>query len=211
MQNLSIHDIDMLCQRYLTILYTQNLSTNTLLKQDKKHLPETSGEILYKSVNKLLFILNLKKDDVFADLGSGIGKVVIQVFLRSIAKECIGIEIVPEFHDIAQNAATKLLNDLPEFNQEGRKLKFLQGSFLEIPFTTATVVWVNSTCFNPDLVNALGNIIDLTMNIHTVITTRPIHNLSNYTFVQATRIDCSWDFSLCYIYKRTKSIHYQKT
>src|SRR3990167_7081695 len=161
-QPLSSLDQDALCWRYLNLIY-QDMHDHSF----KKNLSETNGEILYASINKLLSLIPLTKEDVFFDLGAGVGKIVLQVFLKTAVKEAAGIELLPELHEKAIIAVQKIQRDLPEFYADNRKLTMIQGSFLDVPFSNATVVLVGATCFPPSLLNALGKIIDKTPSIHT--------------------------------------------
>lgn len=196
---LSINDMDTLCQQYLTILY------NDAEKQDRSALPkdkvfQTYGEILYPSVDKLMSAIQLTEHDVFVDLGSGMGKIVIQFFLKSAIKAAYGIELLPELHQHALNAAKSLQQNLPDFYKGRRKLTFLLGDILETSFTKATVALLNSTCFTQSLLNELGKIIENTPSIHTLLSLRPINTLQRLVFMKVIRIECSWDTALCYIY-----------
>ena len=189
--------MDTLCQNYLTILYHDVQREMVSVK----NICESYGEILYPSVDKLLSAIELSDRDVFVDYGSGLGKIVIQIFLKSLVKEAYGIEILPELHLHALNASQRLQHDLPEFYKNERKLTFLLGNFLEIPLSKATVALVNSTCFTQQLLSDLGKIIEHTRNIHTVLSLRPIHTLQRLVFKKSIRIECSWDTTLCYIYR----------
>ena len=51
------------------------------------------GETLYDTVEQILQIVNLTPDEIFVDLGSGIGNVVIHVAGATQAKISYGIEI----------------------------------------------------------------------------------------------------------------------
>jgi len=194
----SITDVDILCQHYLTILYSDELPKQSSAPQVA--ITETYGEILYPSVNKLISLILLTTQDVFVDLGSGKGQVVIQVFLNSVVKEVYGIELLPKLHTRAITACERLQSELPDFFHGSRKISFLSGSFLDIPFTTATVVFINSTCFTQSLLNELGQRIENTPSIHTVLSLRPLNTLKRFIFKKAIRIECSWDSALCYFY-----------
>ncbi|KTD35856.1 hypothetical protein Lnau_0840 [Legionella nautarum] len=198
----SINDTDTLCQHYLTILYHEVQQKNPIITGN---LCETYGEILYPSVNKLLSAIQLSDADVFVDYGSGVGKMLIQVFLKTVVKEAYGIEIVPELHQQALNAAQRLQQELPDFYQNNRKLTFWLGNFLEIPIPSATVAIIVSTCFSQPLLNALGKIIEATPSIHTVLSLRPVSTLQRLPFKKAIAVECSWDSALCYIYS-TKTV-----
>ena len=200
MNGISSIDTDMLCQHYLNILY-HNISGHKVNERQNKNIPETYGEILYASVDKLLAELSLSDQDIFVDLGSGLGKVVIQTFLNSAVKESHGIEIIPELHQESLIAAQKVQNDLPDFFEGERRLTFLKGSFLGIPLDMASVVLIGSPCFSPQILEQLGEIINNVPSIHTVLTLRPISTLKRLSFTKVIRVECSWDTALCYVYK----------
>jgi hypothetical protein len=196
----SVFERENLCLHYLRILYHDNHQTQANTEHNLKNIHATPGEILPLSISKLLNMLPLTHQDVFIDLGSGNGKIVLQVFLQSNVQEAMGIEIIPAFHQQAIRAEVQLRHDLPDFFADNRKTTFLLGSFLDLPFGHATVAIINSLCLAPHTVNALGRIIDDTTNIHTVMTLRPIPTLQRLSFQKTVRVECSWDSALCYIY-----------
>ncbi len=186
----------LLCQQYLNIVY-QNAQT-----QYATHaISETYGEILYSGVDKLLSNVALKEQDVFVDLGSGLGKLLLQVFLKSSVGKAIGIELASELHQQALLAADKVQHELPGFFSNQRQLEFLQGNFLEIPFMEASVMLLGSPCFGVKLLEELGEIFNRVPGLHTVMSLRPIPNLQRLRFKKAIRVECSWDSALCYIYQ----------
>lgn len=191
---LSIPDIDLLCQQYLMNLY-QGITQNNFSKK----ISETYGEVLYSSVDKLILAMKLSDSDVFVDYGSGLGKMVIQVFLKSLVKEAYGIEIVPELHQYAINALIKV-QDLTEFYEGERRLDFKLGDFLKFPLRSATVAFINSACLSPGILVQLGKIINDLPNLHTVISLRPIPELIRFQFKKSIHIECSWDSALAYFY-----------
>ncbi|MHB1947755.1 MAG: class I SAM-dependent methyltransferase [Gammaproteobacteria bacterium] len=184
-----------LSQYYLNIIYN-----NVQAYHEQNHIYETSGEILYSSINKLFSIFPLNEQDVFVDLGSGIGKIVLQIFLTTPVKKAYGIEIVNESYQRALMAAQKIRKDLPDFYSEGRELHFLLGNFLENSLEGTTVALVNSICLNQKVVSELGKILNNTSSIHTVFTLRPMPTLKRLRFKRTIRIECSWDTVLCYVY-----------
>lgn len=187
----------LLSEQYLNLVYQQAVKNDL----QKNTLSETQGEILYPSVDKLLSQIKLTEQDVFVDFGSGLGKIVAQVFLNTDVKEAIGIEILPELHQVASAVAERIYSDLPDFYAGERKLNFKLGSFLEISITTATVALVSAICYPPAVLYALGTIINNTPSIHTVLTLRPIASLERLVFKKTIHIQCSWDSALCYVYQ----------
>lgn len=189
--------IDLLCQRYLTMLY-QDAQRKSSSSQN--NVAEFYGEVLYPSVDKLLTEINPCEKDVFVDYGSGLGQMAVQVFLKSQVKEVYGIEILADLHLQAYNVSQRVRRELPEFFANNRKLDFLLGSFLDIKLTP-TIAMVSATCFTQPLLWELGKILNATSSIHTVLTLRPIKTLTRLSFKKTIRLECSWDSTLCYVYK----------
>lgn len=184
-------------EQYLNILYR-----DTIANFNPSTIAETSGEILYGSINKLIPHLNLNEQDVFADLGSAKGKIVSQIFLTTPVKSAIGVEIVPELHQIAASVSERIQNDLPHLYENQREMTFICGDFLKIPLERVTVAVVNATCFPPSLVDELGAVIDNTSSIRSVFSLRPLAKLQRLAFRKVIPIECSWDSTLGYFYTR---------
>lgn len=66
------------------------------------------GEVEPDSIRKMIDFANLNQNDVFCDLGCGLGKVAIQVALESPVKKVIGIELAKQRYEIAKNAVSLL-------------------------------------------------------------------------------------------------------
>lgn len=195
--NMNIND---LCQQYINILYhnIRILRTSEKLNID---ISETYGEILYESMGKLIDEISFSEEDVFFDLGSGLGKIVIQVFLRSLVRESCGIEIIPDLYQKSILAAQRVKDDLPDFHNGERKISFIKGSFLDVSLARASVMLIGSPCFRQQILFPLGKIIDTMPGIHTVLTLRPLFSLTRLSLRKVVRVECSWDTALCYIYK----------
>lgn len=54
--------------------------------------PEVYGETSFEFISQMIDQIPIKENDVFIDLGSGVGQVVLQVAASTNAKLCIGIE-----------------------------------------------------------------------------------------------------------------------
>jgi len=132
------------------------------------------GEILFDSVNSLLSKLQLTKDDVFYDLGSGLGKFVLQVYLMTPVKKSVGIEFSVSRYQRAQSAALhvpKIYNDTFKFENsmrknfgkpslpkvKGKAFEYINGCILQEDFSDATVVFTCSTCFDEDFLQKMVN------------------------------------------------------
>ena len=54
--------------------------------------PEVYGETSFKFIQQMIEEFAFNEDDVFIDLGSGVGQVVLHVAAASKCNRCIGIE-----------------------------------------------------------------------------------------------------------------------
>src|SRR5207302_804459 len=94
----ALKEYDAVAENYINALY-RGLSGFISYKPGEKEegakekVYLTYGEILYPSVDSLIdYLEDLSSDDVFYDLGSGIGKVPLQFFLKTPVKKACGIE-----------------------------------------------------------------------------------------------------------------------
>lgn len=191
---------DHLCQQYLDLLYQGMDGHGPANQHAKPVLAETYGEILYPSINKLIAASSFTEHDVFVDYGSGLGKIVTQVYLKTPVKQAIGIELLPELHAFAEQTKIKMMRELPGFFPPQRTLSFVQGDFLQ-QFFPATIALICSPCFTQEVLNAIGRILDNTQSLHTIFTLRPIETLKRLPFKRTLRIEGSWDSTLCYLYQ----------
>jgi len=111
----------------------QNLPQQTRdLEPEMVYYQKTPARIVFELIKHYPF----SKDDVFFDLGSGLGHVAILVNL--ITGICVrGIEIEPAFCDYARNWASYLkLSNLTFLNMDARLANFSEGTvfFLFTPF-----------------------------------------------------------------------------
>ena len=140
----------------------------------------TYGEITYAGARSLFFSMGLtaKAADVsrrnssnapvvFADLGSGAGRLVAQAWLElapsSIIQSARGVELAPSRHQAAQQAWASLVaaGDTPsaatlaKAGVAAHAPSFLLESILEADLSQATHVYVASLCMSDELLDAL--------------------------------------------------------
>jgi hypothetical protein len=187
----------LLCHQYLQLVYQGSRTNHT-----QNNVAQTYGEILYLSVDKLLAELAFTENDIFLDLGSGLGKIVLQCFLQTPVRESSGIEYFPQLHEQATTALQRVQRELPEFFHNNRSVKLLLGDFFEIPWTAATVVLTGSPCFSARFLKKLAQCLDTQPTLRSVVSLRPLP-LTGFTLQKALRVECSWDTSLCYLYQRS--------
>ncbi|EHK96665.1 putative Histone-lysine N-methyltransferase, H3 lysine-79 specific [Glarea lozoyensis 74030] len=133
-----------------------------LLRQYENGGDNVYGELLPKLVNQVLTETNLKSDQVFVDLGSGVGNVALQAALE-FGCESWGCEMM-------ENACTLADAQKREFSARCRlwgiatgKVHLEKGDFLENQRIHATmkradVILVNNQAFTSQLNQALVNL-----------------------------------------------------
>lgn len=151
----------------------------------------TYGEILFESITKCLSFYPLCNEDIFLDIGSGLGKVVLQVALQTSVRAAYGIEIIPELHQYALQAQRKLKHD---------NIHFICADFLAIPWPETTTLLIGSPCFSLPTLEQLAFRIETSKSIRLVFSLRPLLLLQRLRLQQIIRLEGSWDSALCYIY-----------
>ena len=134
--------------------------------------------------------LDINKNDIFYDLGSGTGKVPLQFYTNSKVKKAVGIEIQPHRHEIAVNITKNIL--IPN-----KKLEYINENLINSNISDATIVFLCSTCYSTELLD----IIYVLKQIIISLKNYPKFNqlLPNSDTLQ---VKCSWTKSTnCYIYK----------
>lgn len=112
-----------------------------------EHMPEQTKELepgmvyYQKTPARIVFDLikksQYRKKDVFIDIGSGLGQVIILVNLLT-GMTAKGIEFEPSFCDFARNCAARLnLSNISFLPVDARKADYSQGNifFMFTPFT----------------------------------------------------------------------------
>ena len=167
---------------------------------------EIYGELYYYSVVKLLRFLEVTNKDVFLDVGSGLGRLVFQIFFLTNIVSVIGIEINRQRHDIAHKIKGKIQSQLPKLFHEKRSLNFIYGDFLKQHFHDVTIVYVCSTVFSFDLLTAIGEKINQMQNVQKVVSLRKIPNLHLFEMNKKIFLQGTWDNSPCYLYIKKRSL-----
>lgn len=112
---------------------------------------DTYGEILPDSLDMLLSSINFSSRYNFYDLGSGLGKVVLHVALRTGARST-GFEMSKTRYQYAMNALSTISNEYPQIRQ---LVTFINDNLLsfdsEYLGNSPSLVFTCSTCFDKKL------------------------------------------------------------
>lgn len=182
------------------------------------------GEILYESVLFLLDYLQLTEEDAFYDLGSGLGKLVFQVYLMTPVHKAIGIELSESRCERSQKImenGSKIFNSCFIFENQmrkrfgkepfpkvsGKKFELKQGNMLEADIEDATVIFTCSTCFSDDCMRNLTNRLAELKDGLRVLTLHHLSEHKNFHLVKTFYLPMTWSKNIpiyLYILDRSK-------
>ena len=162
----------------------------------------TYGEITYEGVEKLIKKFNLKKEDCFYDLGCGIGKMVIQIYLTTPAKKSCGIELSSSRTNKAKQIKRHLKQE-SKIDQE-RQLKFIEGDILNASLEDASAIFISSLCFSDDLMEKITNKLSRLKNGLKIATSQKLPNKETFKLIETINIPMTWSpSSPIYLYELT--------
>jgi|GEM_PF-983566 len=196
---------DQLYQGYIEGVYQQSIAAMQCPVEDKEQLAKEHvcpeyGELLYPSLIQLLQAIKLDPTDIFLDLGSGLGKLAIQLYLRTPVAQVIGIEASLALHQQACLVLQRITRELMLPIAGARSLEFKLGNFLNISWGKPTIAYMCSTCYSPALMQHIGHKINAISSIRQVLSLKPIPSLTRLPFQRTFAVECSWDSAICYYY-----------
>ena len=122
------------------------------LSKDQGPKAWTYGEIEYSGVKILQQELGVDGNGlIFYDLGSGLGRMVFQVFFEWRARKAIGVELSEHRHNRAVRALGNMQAEVEaEKMDTERCLEFRNENLLASDISDATVVYLACTCWDAD-------------------------------------------------------------
>ena len=101
------------------------------------------------------------RDDVFVDVGSGVGNIALQVFTETDVRRSIGVELLPSRHKWAEFASGLTRVFFAQLFEGGRDIEFVQSDFTDARcdtvFRDATIVFSHSWMFDAELMRKFGD------------------------------------------------------
>ncbi len=163
----------------------------------------TYGEITTESLAHLLHDLALTKHDYFYDLGSGVGKVCVQVALTTPAY-ATGIELSPTRCTGAEQIKQELIKRKILTNPT--KLQFSEQNIIDTDLSKATAIFMCSTCFSEELMNLLVNkMATECKNGLRVLTLKDLPENEQFKFIKQYELPMTWSQgSPVYLYQLQK-------
>ncbi len=153
------------------------------------HSSPVYGELVPSATDRLARELQLGPDDTFYDLGSGLGKVVLQLAMSLPLRGCFGVELARRRHRIAARMLERVRADgLLRTTNCGFRCADLMATRLD----DATVVYTCSTAFSPDFLSGLTlRLSQLRVGLRWV-STRKVAPNPWFEHESATLLDMTW-------------------
>ena len=164
------------------------------------------GEIEFFSFIALLSLVRPDHKTVFYDLGSGIGKAVLACAMVYPIHKCVGIEFLPELYKSACEQTRQLIK-IQNYTESAKKIKFIQGDFLEVDLQEATLVFINSTTIIGSIWENLCARLEELTQLNAIITTSKPLLSSNFLVEKSTKVQMSWGVVTAYIHVRKTNCH----
>jgi len=184
------------------------------MKKDNQRLSDyykdhtiTYGEMDYHGMDQVIGHINTNHNinfDYFMDVGSGRGKLPLQVAALPNVKKSIGIEVVKERHDDAEEIKNKLI----KFKNITDKVVFINDDFNEVKLSDhidgVTLVWISNLCFTQELTNRIFSKLLGILKRDSIIACSKEHLIDSsiITKIGTLQIPMSWEKnSQVYLYR----------
>jgi hypothetical protein len=157
------------------------------------------GELTWPGVERLAAALELGEKDVFYDLGSGVGKAVLQIAMTIPVKKSIGIELTkPRYEGSAQ--ALKQIKKLDLI--VAKQCIFRNESLMDSNLTDATAIYTASTCFSDSFMLRMTRKIASYNRPMRFVTLRDLgQRPRQFKFVRSVKLRATWTRTLdAYLY-----------
>jgi SAM-dependent methyltransferase len=149
----------------------------------------TYGEIMPTATDRLIEHLALRRDDVFYDLGSGVGKVVLHVALRAPIRRVVGVELARRRHRIAR----RMLDEVRATGlMRAAECELRCADFMRVPMGDATVVYTCSTAFSTPFMNELASRLARLSTGLRWVSTQDLDENPWFVLEDVLRLDMSW-------------------
>uniref|UniRef100_A0A915DEH9 Histone-lysine N-methyltransferase, H3 lysine-79 specific n=1 Tax=Ditylenchus dipsaci TaxID=166011 RepID=A0A915DEH9_9BILA len=117
---------------------------------------QTYGETSFDRMQMILDELKPKDKDVFVDLGSGVGQLVIHAAGGSLVQKAIGIEVAALPAKFAKTLEKEFKKWMSWFGKKHQPFELQQGDFLDDKYRNlimqeATIIFINNFAFQSDL------------------------------------------------------------
>lgn len=149
----------------------------------------TYGTIAPPGVRTVLDHIKFDSSDVFTDVGSGVGNVVLQIYANTPIRRVRGIEYIKARHDDA-------VRHVGEFKKlykiESKELLLVNGDACKEDYSDSTIVFASSTTFPPELMDCFRKTNEANPRLRYLITQKPLGPTKLRYLGDLTTVDTSW-------------------
>ncbi|CAK1544629.1 unnamed protein product [Leptosia nina] len=142
-----------LLKHILQQTYNQAVADPEKLNQYEPFSPEVYGETSFELVCQMIDQIDITAEDVFVDLGSGVGQVVLQMAAATPCRICFGVEKAEVPSKYAENMDSNFRMWMKWYGKKYGEYKLIKGDFLmdehREKINSATIVFVNNFAFGP--------------------------------------------------------------
>ncbi|XP_060807774.1 histone-lysine N-methyltransferase, H3 lysine-79 specific isoform X2 [Amyelois transitella] len=142
-----------LLKHILQQTYNQAVADPDKLNQYEPFSPEVYGETSYELVCQMIDQIDITAEDVFVDLGSGVGQVVLQMAAATPCRVCLGVEKAEVPSKYAESMDSHFRTWMKWYGKKYGEYKLIKGDFLldehREKINAATIVFVNNFAFGP--------------------------------------------------------------
>jgi len=157
------------------------------------------GEITSNGIKTLVNAINFK-DKHFLDIGSGVGKTVVQIALETDVKSSTGYEIIPARFNISCQAKKKY--DQLITSLSGSKVKFILNNLPgnarqfhhdQLDLSYYNIYFINNLTWSPTTTNQLLDALLANIEIgDTIIVSKRLASLDKISKVSNLEVEMSW-------------------
>ncbi|MGA0058259.1 MAG: hypothetical protein ACO3RU_01585 [Planctomycetota bacterium] len=157
----------------------------------------TYGEVLPHAARRLLRWLALGPDDVFADLGSGSGRLVFQAACETRVRKAVGVELSVDRHRAAEEGLRRLVAACPAEAGAGlaSRIQLLCEDVRATDVRALTVVYVAATSFPAPLwSDTCRRLAEEAPGLRRLVATRPLPAPwdRHFPLVGELELDMTW-------------------
>ena len=160
----------------------------------------TYGELMPSASVRLLEQLELRRRDVFYDLGAGVGKLVLLAAMTTPVGRACGVELAARRVALGQAALSAARSQrVPGAS----RASLVQADMLRCELDAATVVYTCSTAFSSAFMARLVRRLTRLPSLRTLVSLQELDDPHEFELIAAPRLDASWKRrTKVYIYTR---------
>ncbi len=180
----------------------QHVNGYRLSKQARtlQDAPEyTYGEIEFESFLALLSLIKPTEETTFYDLGCGTGKAVIAASMVYDLKKAVGVELFEGLYLKAVQQQKKLAK-ISGYQGKAERIQWIHANFLDVNFSDATLIFINSTAFSPETWQILERHLAQTAIGSTIMTMSKKLISPEFVIIHQTSMNMSWGPATVYIH-----------